>query len=123
MFRGTVSTRLEPKIVLEVLDRDGNPQAIEAIVDTGFDGDLSLPSAFIQQLGIQPFDDFLSTLADGSDVEVTGYEGRVIWHGRPWRVIILEAEGDALLGMNLLWRNRITIDNYANGPVVIEELE
>ena len=123
MFRGTVSTRLEPKIVLEVLDKDGQPQAIETIVDTGFDGDLSLPRTFIEQLGYQPFDDFLSTLADGSDIAVTGYEGRIIWHGRPWRAIMLETEGDALLGMHLLWRNRITIDNYANGPVVIEELE
>ena len=35
----------------------------------------------------------------------------------------METEGSPLMGMNLLWRSRITIDNYANGPVVVEELE
>ena len=123
MFRGRVNARLEPRVTLELLDRDEHAHTIELVVDTGFDGDLILPQPFLQRLGLQPLDDFLSTLADGSDIALTGYECRVMWHGRPRRVVILESEGESLPGMNLLWRNRVTIDAYANGPVVIEELE
>ncbi len=76
----------------------------------------------IRNLGFLYLDDYSSTLADGGEIEMSGWEGRVIWHGRRRSVLVLEAEGDPLLGMNLLWRNWITIDNYANGPVLIEEL-
>ena len=46
-----------------------------------------------------------------------------MWHGRPRTVLVLESEDQALLGMNLLWRDQILIGAYANGPVTIEELE
>lgn len=34
----------------------------------------------------------------------------------------VKAESDTVLGIDLLWRNRITIDVHANGQVTIEEL-
>ena len=51
-----------------------------------------------------------------------GYDGQVIWHGRRRNVLVLEAGGEPLMGMVLLWRNRVTLEVRANGEVVIEEL-
>ena len=62
------------------------------------------------------------TLANRETAHYMVYEDRIEWHGRHRRVTADEAGSDPLLGMNLLWRNRITIDVYANGPVTIKEL-
>lgn len=122
MFRGTVNPQLQPVVLLELIAGDGQTQSVEVILDTGFEGSLCLRGDIIRRLGFPLYDVFVTTLADGSRARLRGYEGKVMWHGRPRTVLVLETEGDPLLGMNLLWRNRITIDNYANGPVLIEEL-
>ena len=122
MISGVVSPRLEPKLSLELIDDNGIVYTVEVLLDTGFEGNLVLPSRVIRDVGLRYFDDYEATLADGSIVEWAGYECQLTWHGRRRNIIVLESEGEALLGMNLLWRNWITIDNYANGPVVIEEL-
>lgn len=123
MFRGRVSPRFEPLVPLDLVETEGQIYQIEVLLDTGFDGSLLIPDHVIKSLGFPLYDDFVSTLADGRSVVVQGFDGQVMWHGRLQSVLILESKGEALLGMNLLWRNRITIDNYANGPVVVEELE
>ena len=123
MFRGTVNPRLEPVVTLGLIASDGQIHEVDVVLDSGFDGSLCLPGAIIRRLGFPLYDEFVSTLADGRRVRVQGYDGEVLWHGRQRSVLVLEAEGSSLLGMNLLWRNRVTIDAYANGPVVIEELE
>ena len=107
---------------LDFIGSEGQIHTVELVLDTGFDGELSLPRDIIRHLGFPLYDDFVSTLADSREITVPGYDGRVMWHGRSRSVLVLETEGEALLGMNLLWRNRIVIDNYANGPVAIEEL-
>ena len=113
---------MELQVPLELIASDGQIHAVEVVIDTGFDGSLCLPGHIIRRLDFPLYDDFVSTLADGREVEVPGYEGQILWHGRRRSVLVLETEGQSLLGMNLLWRNRITIDAYANGPIVVEEL-
>lgn len=123
MFRGRVSPLLEPLVPLEVLDTGRQIHTIEAILDTGFDGSLCLPGQVIRRIGYPLYDDFASTLANSQEVILSGYEGQIMWHGRRRTVLVLESEDQALLGMNLLWRNQILIGAYANGPVTIEELD
>ena len=113
---------MAPLVPVDLVAGDGQIHALEVILDTGFEGDLKLPGDVIRRLEFPLADDFIMTLADGREIEVLGYEGQVMWHGRRRSILVLETEGDSLLGMNLLWRSRITIDNYANGPVVIQEL-
>ena len=113
---------MEALALVDLIASDGQIYTVEVVLDTGFDGDLSLPGDIISRMGFPLYDDYVSNLADGREVMLSGYDGQVLWHGRRRGVLVLEAEGYPLLGMNLLWRNRITIDNYANGDVVIEEL-
>ena len=113
---------MAPLVPLEFLASDGQTHTIEVVLDTGFEGALFLPGDIIRQLGLPLYDDFELTLADGSITRVLGYEGQVMLHGRRRSALVLESRGEALLGMNLLWRNRIIIDVHANGPVTIEDL-
>ncbi|MDE2778156.1 MAG: clan AA aspartic protease [Chloroflexota bacterium] len=123
MFNGMISPRLEPVVNLNVIGTNGRTRRVELVLDSGFDGDLSLPSSTIQELGLQLLDNYETTLANGERAQFAGYEGQVEWHGRRRNMLVLETVSESLLGMNLLWRNRITMDVVANGPVTIEELE
>ena len=94
----------------------------ETIVDTGFDGELTLASGLIRDLGY-PYAGFTrATLADGSAVRFDHYEGRVLWHGREREILVLAADGDPLAGMTLLKGSELRIRAQAGGEVVVEEL-
>ena len=45
-----------------------------------------------------------------------------MWHEREREVIVLQADGGPLLGMSLLYGNRVTMDIVENGDVAIDEL-
>ena len=50
------------------------------------------------------------------------WRGTALWHDRPVGVVILEADGEPLLGMNLLRGSRVTLDVQVDGDVTIDEL-
>jgi len=52
MITGAVSADREAIIRLSIRDAQGQEQEFEAVVDTGFDGWLSLPSVVIAALGL-----------------------------------------------------------------------
>ena len=122
MISGRVNSDLAPLVPVDLIASDGEIHTVDMMLDTGFNGELSLPGEIIRRLGFQLFDEIASRLADGQEVWLQGWEGRIMWHGRPRRVVAVEAGSDPTLGMDLLWRNRINIDVHANGPVTIEEL-
>lgn len=97
---------------------------VEAVVDTGFDGELTLPLGLIQRLGY-PYAGFTSgTLADGSAVRLDYYEGRLLWHSGEERAVVVLTPGEAgdpLVGMALLRGSRLTIDAVPGGVVRVEE--
>ena len=96
---------------------------MEAVVDTGFSGELALPSDLVQSLGLEYIDDVPVVLADLLQRPVRAYEGVVSWHGRHREVVVLEMGSAPLLGMSLLLDCRLTISCRPHGAVVIEEEE
>jgi predicted aspartyl protease len=52
MMTGTVNTDLEPLLRLTVRDAGGQPHDLEAVIDTGFNGFLTLPPALIAAPGL-----------------------------------------------------------------------
>ena len=94
---------------------------MEAVIDTGFSGYLTLPADIINRLGLQHMGLRYFELATGERVGLRIHLGAATWHGRPHGVFVLESECDPLLGMALLWGNRITLDATAGGTVTIEE--
>ena len=122
MMRGYVNRYLEPVVAIEIEDRDGALQSFEAILDTGFNGDIGLPVQMIERLGLADRGRALSwTVATGEETAMPEFDGVVSWHGQSRRVIVLETGGEPLLGTSLLSGSRISIDMKTGGEVVIEE--
>lgn len=123
MIRGTVFPNRQALIAVALLDAAGQFQTFEFILDTGFDGDLSLPARTIQTLAIGRRVPSIVELADGSRTTAPTWRATVLWDGERRTVSIMESEGESLLGMNLLWGNHIALEAKAFGGVVIERLE
>ncbi|MDP6417051.1 MAG: clan AA aspartic protease, partial [Gammaproteobacteria bacterium] len=67
------------------------------VIDTGFDGFLTLPASVIQDLGLVWRRRGRAMLADDSLFDI--YEAAVTWDGRPRRIAVDEAECDPLVGI------------------------
>ena len=99
----------------------GQEEEIAAVIDTGFDGSLSLPSATIARLGLIWRRRGRALLADGSE-SVFIHEAVVIWDGRPLRIAVDAADMIPLVGMSLLDGHELTIQVRPDGGVTIKPL-
>lgn len=79
MIIGRVNTEYEATIPLKICGVDGQIYEQVAIIDTGFDGWLSLPANLINALGLQWNGLLRATLGDGSECVFNVYEAAVIW--------------------------------------------
>lgn len=122
MISGVVTAEREVVIPLVIAASDAEPVAIEAVLDTGFNGFLTLPAAFLRRLSLLPAGSTTATLGDGRSIELSVYEVSVLWDGEPQQVTVLEAEGGALVGMAMLVGYRLTIDVEIDGFVQIVAL-
>jgi clan AA aspartic protease len=109
-------TAMTPTVGLEVIGVRG-PVAIKAVIDTGFDGELCLPTKLAVTLGLVLVGKQAVELADGSHKWELVFSGSVRFLGRRRKVsIYLTDSEDALLGTRLLADCRLTID-FPNGTV------
>jgi len=65
MIHGKVNSSLEPRISIAVHDASGNKQPIEATLDTGFNGYMTLPGNAILSLGLTKSGSTRIILGDG----------------------------------------------------------
>lgn len=122
MMYGEINARRE--VVMDVpLIAGGTSLTVSAIVDTGFDDFLTLPSALAEELGLQPVGTVLARMADARIVPTFVYEVAVLWHGKRRKVTAQGTDGDILLGMNLLLGSLVTLEVMDGGAVTIEALE
>ena len=122
MIYGVVNSRREATLPLVVGSSPGQRQVIDTVIDTGFDGFLSLPSKIIAQLKLPWTISNRATLGDGSEVVFDFYTGIAIWDGQYRTVDIAESETEPLLGMAMLYGYRLQIDNVEGGLVKVEAL-
>jgi clan AA aspartic protease len=122
MITGAVNAYDEPIIRCIVRGPLGQEQEVEAVVDTGFTGSLSLPLAIIVALGLPFRRRSRAVLADGSSIRFDVYEGLVLWDGRPRVVPISAAEAAPLIGMGLLRGYELTMQVVVGGSVTISPI-
>ena len=120
MMTGIVTVNREAVFVLEVQDVNGAVQEIETVVDTGYNGFLTLPMEFVARLGLTAYGQRVVTLGDGHDVLLQVYEATVIWDDAERLVQVLATDGDAVPGMSLLYGYRIIIEVVDGGLMIIE---
>ena len=120
MITGVVTSNLEAIIRLGVRGHHHDEQQVEAVIDTGFNGWLSLPGNLIDQLGLPWLTRGRVILADGSEQECDVYAATVIWDSQPRRVPVDAAETDPLVGMSLLNGFDLHMQVRNGGSVLIE---
>ena len=102
MIAGIVNAEFEPIILLSVCGSDGKVYTQEAIIDTGFNGWLSLPPDLIAQLNLRWKRRGRAVLGDGSECVFNIYEAVLIWDGDLLTIPIDEADLEPLVGMSLM---------------------
>ena len=122
MIKGKVSGDLQALVIVDIMGGEGRPQSLEAILDTGFTGYLTLPTESIQQLGLRSVGQRIFELANGDLFEFEAYLAAVSWHGSLTDALVLKSDSIPLIGMTLLWGSRVTVDALTDGEVTIEEL-
>jgi clan AA aspartic protease len=120
MMTGRVTALREATIHLTVAGPGPHRHVVEAVLDTGFNGFLTLPSSVVQALHL-PFAGYRrATLADGSTVVLDLYLATVLWHEQEREILVLQAEGGPLMGMALLDGSRVVVHVVDDGDVLIE---
>ena len=119
MITGLVSHD-EAKIRLKVKGRQGRELEVEAVVDTGYTGALTLPPALIKKLDLRWQTIAHVTLADGSSCIFDVYEGNLDWDGNQRQIAIDEADAAPLVGMRLLRGHELNMHVRARGKVTIK---
>ncbi len=119
MIIGVVTDDRQAIIHLMVRGPAGQEQEIEAIIDTGFDGWLSLPSPLVVRLGLVWRQRGRALLADGRESVFDIYEATVIWDEQARRIPVDEAETAPLVGMSLLEGYELTVQVQPGGNVII----
>jgi clan AA aspartic protease len=122
MITGIVTVAREAVISLTVRGPNGQEQKIEAVIDTGFDGSLTLPPTLIIALGLPWRRRGRALLADGNESVFDIYEATVMWDGTARRVSVDEVDVIPLIGMALLYGYELTMQIVEDGRVLLKPL-
>jgi clan AA aspartic protease len=120
MMTGRVSWQLEAIVNVEIQDAEGYFHTLRCTLDTGFDGDLALPSGVIEQLGLVPIDILNVTLANSARASMPKYNANVSWQERLIEVEVLQTNGESAIGMALLENSIVTLQVWDGGDISIE---
>ncbi len=121
-MQGIVDQNCEVTIRLVVGNLDSQRQMIDAVIDTGFTGFLTLPSSVLADLNLRAYRREEGILGDGSTCIFDVYRGLVIWDGELRRIDINESDTEPLVGMGLLYGYRMQLDVIEGGTVTIQAL-
>jgi clan AA aspartic protease len=120
MITGTVNARHEVVIRVPVRNPAGQELEVEAILDTGFTGSLTLPPSLIASLGLPWRSRSSATLANGNIQQLDVYTATVVWDSTPRSILIQAVDNVPLLGMALLVGYDLRVRVAVGGSVQIE---
>jgi clan AA aspartic protease len=122
MIRGEVSDDLQAMVRLRVRGNAGRVIEIDSVIDTGFNGFLTILPHLVRKLGLNRIGQIPVILANGKEQLSDVYNIEVFWDGQ-WRKVDAEAaETEPLAGMALLYGYNINIENVVDGSVVLTQI-
>ena len=122
MIVGTIDPNLNALVRIVVGGSDGQQQVVEAVIDTGFNGYLTLPYSEISSLGL-PWKRLQSViLGDGNTQICDVHTGEITWNNEIRTIEIEAADTQPLIGMALLEGYDLHIQVVEGGAVTIESL-
>jgi clan AA aspartic protease len=121
MIEGTYNHR-EAVVDLTVRGPTGHEVRLEFLVDTGFNGDLTLHSSVAAALDLRMVGVERAMLADGSMIWFPVSRAFVHWNGSLRRVNVGVADTVSHVGMQVLEGHELRIAAVPNGRVLISAL-
>ena len=121
MMYGSVNQNCEALLPI-VVRNDTKTQLVDAVIDTGFSGFLTLPSSAIATLDLTWKGRDIATLGDGTSCIFEVYIAIVIWDGQYRTIDINESETVLLVGMRLFRGYDLHIQTIEGGSVTIDAL-
>jgi clan AA aspartic protease len=112
----------EAWIRLEVRGSRRLRREVDAILDTGYTGLLSLSPALVAPLWLRWKSFGRAVLADGNECLFDVYVAKILWDGRARIIRVDESDAEPLVGMSLLKRYELTMQIRAGGSVRIKRL-
>jgi clan AA aspartic protease len=119
MMTGVVNAALEAWLRLSVEDVRGHVREVEAILDTGFNGFLTLPPAVVAALELPWLFRQQGQLADGSLQVLDVFEAAIRWDGQPRTVEVEAIDAQPLIGMGLMRAHELRVHVKPGGVVTI----
>ena len=110
----------EAALTLTVQGPEGHAREIETVVDTGYNGFLTLPPVLVGELDLPFVTSGEATLADGSAVSFDIHMVTVTWDGQARHIEADAAETTPLVGMRLLVGHDLHVEVENGGRVFIE---
>lgn len=95
---------------------------LEFVVDTGFEGALTLPPDAVAALGLPLIQEISANLADDSAVKTNIHSATILWNGEEIKVAVLAMGRRPLLGTALLSKKRLCADFEENGNVAVGDI-
>jgi clan AA aspartic protease len=122
MINGVVNNRMEATIQVSIHNVTGQPHDVEVVIDTAYNGFLTLPPALVSALGLVVKAQQRVLLADGSIQQVNFYEAVVLWDGQAVTVDVDEINAPPLLGTALLQGHELQVKFEVGGTVSIKAI-
>ncbi len=121
MMQGNVVGR-QARISLTLRLPENSDIEIECVVDTGFEGFLTLPSTAIAKLALPDLGQINAKLADHSNVATNVYLATILWNGVEKDVAVLGMGRRPLIGTALLEDYHLSIDFCDGGTVLVDDI-
>lgn len=111
-MNGVVDLKLRGMLPIGVrVFADGSDRPFQAWVDTGFTGELVMPRAQIQSLGLSRGMMVEAVLGDGRETLLDAFVAWIDWFGELREIAVLASEDySTLLGVGLLRGHRLVVD-------------
>ncbi|XGV99544.1 MAG: clan AA aspartic protease [Leptolyngbya sp. BL-A-14] len=113
---------LQARIGVLLLAQDRSGIEIECVVDTGFEGFLTLPPSVVVDLGLPYLININANLANDANVETGVYLATVVWNGVERKIAVLAMGRRPLIGTALLADYHLNVDFCEGGTVLIDEI-
>ncbi len=127
MITGEVDAERQAVIRAKVKGSGGragsDDEVIAFIIDTGFDGYLSLPPDIIEKLQLPFLQERLFYLADNTTQRFLAHAAIILWDDQERGVLALASNGPPTIGMGLLHGFHLFVDCIDGGTVRIESRE
>ena len=119
MIEGVVNSDIEAVASLLLEGGNGQFREVDFVIDTGFNGYMTLTTTLALELGLEVYELIPMDLADGSRTFIPSYEVNVNWDGNVRRVEAGALGDFPTIGMSLLEGYDLMIQVREGGRILI----